>query len=252
MKRLAVAACATLCLAVSPATAEQGSFRLQEATVASIHDAFASGQLTCTQLTKLHLDRIDAYDRRPVSYGDVPTILYGFGFDLSYKGFTVGAFLQGQSHAQIYLDGSSIKPFSGDGGNGNAYSVITDRWTPENPKEHPFYPRLAYGGPKNANNDQFSSWWVRAKPSITCPQAAISSRSERTAAGSGALSFSWGRLGWARLVRLRDAGGEGEGSEEEDAVSHGASHGGVARGASRPQRSQDPPFSHPDTRTALR
>ncbi len=66
MKRLGrpVAACATLCLAVSPATAEQGSFRLQEATVASIHDAFASGQLTCTQLTKLHLDRIDAYDRR--------------------------------------------------------------------------------------------------------------------------------------------------------------------------------------------
>jgi amidase len=66
MRRLGrlVTACATLCLAVSPATAEQGSFRLQEATVASIHDAFASGQLTCTQLTKLHLDRIDAYDRR--------------------------------------------------------------------------------------------------------------------------------------------------------------------------------------------
>jgi amidase len=66
MKRLGrlVTACATLCLAASPVTAEQGSFRLQEATVASIHDAFASGQLTCTQLTKLHLDRIDAYDRR--------------------------------------------------------------------------------------------------------------------------------------------------------------------------------------------
>ena len=66
MRRLGrlVTACATLCLAVSPATAVQGSFRLQEATVASIHDAFASGQLTCTQLTKLHLDRIDAYDRR--------------------------------------------------------------------------------------------------------------------------------------------------------------------------------------------
>ena len=66
MKRLGrlVTACATLCLTDSPATAQQGSFRLQEATVASIHDAFASGQLTCTQLTKLHLDRIDAYDRR--------------------------------------------------------------------------------------------------------------------------------------------------------------------------------------------
>ena|SRR6266446_4337186 len=66
MKRLGrlVTASATLCLAVSPATAEQSSFRLQEATVASTHDAFASGQLTCTQLTKLHLDRIEAYDRR--------------------------------------------------------------------------------------------------------------------------------------------------------------------------------------------
>src|SRR5258705_5069622 len=66
MKRLGrlVTACATLCLTDSPATAQQGSFRLQEATVASIHDAFASGQLTCTQLTKLHLDRIDSYDRR--------------------------------------------------------------------------------------------------------------------------------------------------------------------------------------------
>src|SRR5260370_42112811 len=61
MERLGrlVTAWAALCLAVSAATAQQGSFRLQEATVASIHDAFASGQLTCTQLTKLHLDRIE-------------------------------------------------------------------------------------------------------------------------------------------------------------------------------------------------
>ncbi len=34
----------------------------QEATVASIHAAFASGQLTCWQLTKLYLDRIKAYN----------------------------------------------------------------------------------------------------------------------------------------------------------------------------------------------
>jgi amidase len=38
------------------------SFQLQEATVADIHAAFASGELTCVQLTKLYIDRIDAYN----------------------------------------------------------------------------------------------------------------------------------------------------------------------------------------------
>jgi Asp-tRNA(Asn)/Glu-tRNA(Gln) amidotransferase A subunit family amidase len=39
-------------------------FRFQEATIASVHRALASGALTCTQLTRLYLDRIDAYDRK--------------------------------------------------------------------------------------------------------------------------------------------------------------------------------------------
>src|ERR1700733_10322906 len=52
-----------LTLPTSPAGAQQGSqFRLQEATIAGIHAAFAAGQLTCGQLTRLYLDRIAAYD----------------------------------------------------------------------------------------------------------------------------------------------------------------------------------------------
>ena len=39
-------------------------FRFQEATVSSIHRALASGALTCTQLTQLYLDRIEAYNAR--------------------------------------------------------------------------------------------------------------------------------------------------------------------------------------------
>src|ERR1700675_2202064 len=46
----------------APASAQQGQFRFQEATIASIHAALAAGQLTCTQLTKLYLDRIAAYN----------------------------------------------------------------------------------------------------------------------------------------------------------------------------------------------
>src|SRR3984893_9443767 len=51
-------------LSALPASAQQGSFRFQEATVASIHAALAAGQLTCTQLTSLYLDRIAAYDKQ--------------------------------------------------------------------------------------------------------------------------------------------------------------------------------------------
>jgi amidase len=53
---------AMLILPAPPAGAQQSPFRFQEATIASIHRAFAAGQLTCTQLTKLYLDRIDAYN----------------------------------------------------------------------------------------------------------------------------------------------------------------------------------------------
>ncbi len=39
-------------------------FRLQEATVTGIREGFATGHLTCAQLTRHYLDRIDAYNLR--------------------------------------------------------------------------------------------------------------------------------------------------------------------------------------------
>ncbi|MDQ6762970.1 MAG: TonB-dependent receptor [Bacteroidota bacterium] len=105
--------------------------------------------------------KIDAFDQTVIGTGDVPFILYGVGFDLTYKNFSIGAFFQGQAKANIILSGNSIQPFSGDGGVGNAYSIITDRWTPENPNQNAFYPRLGFGGPKNSNNNQPSTWWQK-------------------------------------------------------------------------------------------
>jgi Asp-tRNA(Asn)/Glu-tRNA(Gln) amidotransferase A subunit family amidase len=61
-------------LAASPTSAQQGPFRLQEATIASIHAALAAGQLTCTQLTRLYLDRIAAYDARGPALHAIITI----------------------------------------------------------------------------------------------------------------------------------------------------------------------------------
>jgi amidase len=40
----------------------QSPFHLQEATITDIQAAFASGRLTCAQLTRLYLDRIEAYN----------------------------------------------------------------------------------------------------------------------------------------------------------------------------------------------
>ncbi len=51
-----------LMAASAPAGAQPGPFRLQEATISSIHVALAAGQLSCTQLTRLYLDRIAAYN----------------------------------------------------------------------------------------------------------------------------------------------------------------------------------------------
>src|SRR4051812_4134219 len=62
-RRLAMSvAFAMVSLPASQAVAQQASFRLQEATIGSIHTAIAAGQITCTQLTKLYLDRIAAYN----------------------------------------------------------------------------------------------------------------------------------------------------------------------------------------------
>jgi amidase len=50
---------ASLAAAQNP---QASGFRLQEATIADIHAAFAAGTLTCRQLVGLYLDRIHAYE----------------------------------------------------------------------------------------------------------------------------------------------------------------------------------------------
>ncbi|WP_246197703.1 SusC/RagA family TonB-linked outer membrane protein [Chitinophaga agrisoli] len=104
---------------------------------------------------------INAYDVTKIGRGDVPAIVYGFGFNIGYKGFNIGVLFQGLSDADRLLSGSAIIPFNGGGGLTNAYAIAVDRWTPENPNPNAFYPRLAYGEAENKNNTQASSWWVK-------------------------------------------------------------------------------------------
>src|SRR5882672_2955512 len=68
-------ACAILTVAAGDTHAQLlRPFHLQEATIASIRAAFASGRLTCTQLTKLYIDRIEAYNLRGPTLRAVLTV----------------------------------------------------------------------------------------------------------------------------------------------------------------------------------
>jgi Asp-tRNA(Asn)/Glu-tRNA(Gln) amidotransferase A subunit family amidase len=49
-------------------------FHLEEATIGEIHAAFVAGRLTCTRLTRLYLDRIDAYNLRGVALRAIITV----------------------------------------------------------------------------------------------------------------------------------------------------------------------------------
>lgn len=104
---------------------------------------------------------INSYDRTVIGYGDVPSLVYGFGFNIGYKGFNIGALFTGQSGADIMLGGEAIHPFGNGAGISNVYSNITDRWTEANPSQDVFYPRLANGEDRNLNNKQTSTWWLR-------------------------------------------------------------------------------------------
>lgn len=102
---------------------------------------------------------IDSYDQAPIGYGDVPEIVYGFGFTLGYKAFALSALFQGAAHVDVLLNGEGTMPFQQGLSRGNLFSNINDRWTEKNPKQDVFYPRLMAG----SLNDNYaaSTWWIK-------------------------------------------------------------------------------------------
>lgn len=106
---------------------------------------------------------INTYDQTKISNGDVPNLVYGAGFNVTYKKFYFGAFFQGVHGAQRQLSGDGIIPFNNSTGaeRSNLYAVAESRWTVDNPSNDVFYPRLGYGNSINRNNSVASSWWVK-------------------------------------------------------------------------------------------
>ncbi len=102
--------------------------------------------------------KIDSYDEVAIGHSNIPELIYGFGFQVEYKGFDVALFFRGQSRVSYMLGGEGFVPFKEGGDRGNLFKEALNRWTIDNPREDAFYPRLSIGN--SENNYRNSTKWL--------------------------------------------------------------------------------------------
>jgi TonB-linked SusC/RagA family outer membrane protein len=103
---------------------------------------------------------INSYDVSCIDANGTPKMMYGMNIAFGYKGFDIGAFIQGTGKVWVlYGAGDGTLPFNNGANSPNLYAVIKDRWTEDNPNPHPFYPRLSSNLDPNSNY-LASDWWL--------------------------------------------------------------------------------------------
>ncbi|WP_407430045.1 SusC/RagA family TonB-linked outer membrane protein [Arcticibacter sp.] len=105
---------------------------------------------------------IDGFDRKAIGRSDIPATTYGFGANISFKNFSLGAFFQGIGDVDLYLS-NQFMPFRNSSARGGLYYNIEDRWTPENPRQDAFYPRLSYSEINQNYSAESSHWLMNGK-----------------------------------------------------------------------------------------
>lgn len=109
---------------------------------------------------------IDVFDRkRGVGNPYVPEIVYGFGFNVAYKGIYVSTFFQGVANSSVVLGGDNAAgwyPFAWGVDQSNFRSFALDRWTENDPRQDVTMPRLHSSNINSANNNVGSTWWMRS------------------------------------------------------------------------------------------
>ncbi|MBI9061876.1 MAG: TonB-dependent receptor [Marinilabiliaceae bacterium] len=76
--------------------------------------------------------QIDDRDKAPIGYSKVPEIIYSLSPEISWKGFTVSAMLQGAANASVFFTSNAGFEFGGAAGGGQVTQIHQDYWTPEN------------------------------------------------------------------------------------------------------------------------
>ncbi|WP_418992988.1 SusC/RagA family TonB-linked outer membrane protein [Alistipes sp.] len=100
---------------------------------------------------------VDSYDEVAIGHPTMPELLYGFGFQIGFKGLDLALFFRGQARVSYMLGGEGFVPFKEGGDRGNLFREALDRWTVENPRQDAFYPRLSIGNTEN--NYRASTKW---------------------------------------------------------------------------------------------
>ena len=109
---------------------------------------------------------VDDGDRVAIGATDTPSLIYGLGVSVSWRGFDLNLHFQGAGKYTFLINSGAVNAFR-DGRWGNILQGITDnRWistdisgTKETENPNAPYPRLSYG--YNLNNQQSSSFWLR-------------------------------------------------------------------------------------------
>ena len=104
---------------------------------------------------------INNFDVSRVNVSGTPKLMYGINISVGYKGFDIGAFVQGTGKVWLlYGSGDGTLPFASGANSPNLYAIVNDRWTEANPNPNAFYPRLTSNQDPNSNF-LVSDWWLK-------------------------------------------------------------------------------------------
>jgi TonB-linked SusC/RagA family outer membrane protein len=117
--------------------------------------------------------QINSFDVSRVDANGTPKMMYGMNIAFGYKGFDIGAFIQGTGKVWLlYGSGDGTLPFNNGANSPNLYAEVTNRWTPENPNPNAFYPRLS-SNLDPTSNYLSSNWWMHPADFIRLKSAEL-------------------------------------------------------------------------------
>ncbi len=104
--------------------------------------------------------KITNVDEGYIGGTNVPSIVYGAGANIDWKGIDFSFFFQGAADVYRIIGGTDyFIPGAGQGVLGNVFANYNDRWTEENPQQNVFWPRLSEA--TNPHNNVASTWWKK-------------------------------------------------------------------------------------------
>ena len=106
---------------------------------------------------------INSYDIvQDVGNPSVPEIVYGFGFNVEYKGIYAGIFFQGSGNTSTVIGanaGQLIFPFDYGLEESSLRKEVLNRWSETNQTDNVMFPRLRTD--THTHNQVASTWWLR-------------------------------------------------------------------------------------------